>query len=644
MPSPFLEELAKSDATLAAARGAEIDGLKVAVQEASQQSLIAIGSGGSFTVSTFLSTFHEALTGRVSRAATPLELICNPTIASTSPIFIVSAEGKNPDILEALRRARLSGSRTIHVITNRDESPLIHEIERLSDVSAHVFALTDKDGYLATNSLLMDASLVARVYGELDGEADIIPRDTTGFAVGDQSLSDWLAELPDFAAEAARRKGLLVLFSPQLRPIAIDLESKLSESALAFCQLADFRSFAHGRHLWLTQREKECSLLVLTEPRVRGLWEDMRDMVPLGLPILEMGLASASPKDLIAGLAAQMHLVGAIADAQSRDIARPHVGPLGRQLHYADLSSLIPAHRPDPNLRGEVSKYEALGSFWPARRARGNVRRSLVAYEKTLSERRFRAIVFDYDGTICSSTRRNLPPSQEILAHLARILRAGIKVGVASGRGSTVRRHLLDHLPPELHADVHLGLYNGGWVAPLADEIALSGETPELLLHCKRLMEGLRDIGVPVEVAKVSAPYQVSVRFAQGVSTESIWYVVEDALRQAGLPGVSVVRSKHSIDILGKGVSKSNLVSEIVRVFKIDPYQILTVGDLGAWPGNDYSLLEHRYSLSVDLPSRRLDRGWKLAPHHARDVDATLWYLDRMILDQPGYVRFKFAQ
>jgi len=34
--------------------------------------------------------------------------------------------------------------------------------------------------------------------------------------------------------------------------------------------------------------------------------------------------------------------------------------------------------------------------------------------------------------------------------------------------------------------------------------------------------------------------------------------------------------------------------------------------------------------LSVDLPSRRLDRGWKLAPSQKRDVDATLWYLERM--------------
>ncbi len=63
------------------------------------------------------------------------------------------------------------------------------------------------------------------------------------------------------------------------------------------------------------------------------------------------------------------------------------------------------------------------------------------------------------------------------------------------------------------------------------------------------------------------------------------------------------------------------------------------MGDQGAWPGNDAALLEHRYSVSVDMPSRRLDRAWKLAPAEKRDVDATLWYLERMVLEGGGAFR-----
>ena len=141
---------------------------------------------------------------------------------------------------------------------------------------------------------------------------------------------------------------------------------------------------------------------------------------------------------------------------------------------------------------------------------------------------------------------------------------------------------------------------------------------------------GLKGLGVPIETIRTSHPYQVSVRFHEGANIEGNWFVIADALRQAGLDLSRVVKSKHSVDILSTQANKSHLVAHVIQEFKIDPYQILTMGDQGAWPGNDSSLLEHRYSLSVDAPSRRLDRGWKLAPTHKRDVDATLWYLDRI--------------
>jgi hydroxymethylpyrimidine pyrophosphatase-like HAD family hydrolase len=127
------------------------------------------------------------------------------------------------------------------------------------------------------------------------------------------------------------------------------------------------------------------------------------------------------------------------------------------------------------------------------------------------------------------------------------------------------------------------------------------------------------------------------------VNTESNWLVIADALRQAGLDLSRVVRSKHSVDILASGVDKSHLVAHVIQEFKIEPYEILAMGDQGAWPGNDSTLLEHRFSLSVDVPTRRLDRGWKLAPNHKRDVDATLWYLDHIQLEDDGRFRIQIS-
>src|SRR5208283_304138 len=161
-------ELEKLPETYSAAVRADVARLKAAIAGASQSSLIAVGSGGSFTVATVMCNLHESYTGHVSRPSTPLEIICNPTLAAASPVFLISAEGKNPDIVEALERARRHSSRELHVLTNRTESPLSACASRLSDITVHAFELAQKDGYLATNSLLLDSVLVARAYGELD--------------------------------------------------------------------------------------------------------------------------------------------------------------------------------------------------------------------------------------------------------------------------------------------------------------------------------------------------------------------------------------------------------------------------------------------------------------------------------------------
>ena len=111
----YQAELNKLPDTYQAAMHADVSRLKQAIAGASESSIIGVGSGGSFTVASLLCGLHEAYTGRVSRPSTPLEIICNPTLASSSPVFLVSAEGKNPDITEALERARHHSARPVHV-------------------------------------------------------------------------------------------------------------------------------------------------------------------------------------------------------------------------------------------------------------------------------------------------------------------------------------------------------------------------------------------------------------------------------------------------------------------------------------------------------------------------------------------------
>lgn len=620
-----LEQLAD---TYLNARRANVNALKAAIAGAAESSIIGVGSGGSFTVASLLCNLHEAYTGRVSRPSTPLEVICNPTLAEASPVFFISAEGKNPDIVEALRRARQHSARTIHVLTNRKESPLTESADQLMDITSHVFEIDKKDGYLATNSLLMDAVLVARAYGELDQGNDGLPVTMDGLRLEDATIDEWLTGAASFVNEVVSRNGLIIAYSPLLRSIAADLESKLSEAALLYSQLADLRSFAHGRHLWLAERPQDCAILAIVEPLLQSLWSHTRDLVPVSTPMSTISLGGSKPQDLLAGLVAQMKLVALIAQRAGRDVGKPDVPEFGRNLYYADVARLIP-RPPEPTDRGEQSKHAVLGARWPSRPRYGQMQRALEAYKGELERQIFHAMVFDYDGTLSHSRDHDVPPPDTVREQILRLLQAGVIIGIASGRGGSIPENMRKWVPKELWPKVQLGIYNGGYITGINEPEHSSGQTSEFLSHVARIVRKLETLGVPIEVIRVTHPFQVGVRFREGIATEPMWFVIADALRQAGLDLTGMVRSKHSIDILAPGVSKSRLVAHIIKAFKVEPYQILTMGDQGAWPGNDAALLEHRFSLSVDLPSRRLDRGWNLAPTYKRGVDATLWYLEQ---------------
>lgn len=629
-PTQYEQELAKLHETYQKALAADIQRLKIAIAGASESSIIGVGSGGSYTAASLLCSLHEAYTGRVSRPSTPLEIICNPTLSAVSPVFLISAEGKNPDIVEALQRARMHSARPLHIITNRQDSPLIACANRLTDINIHIFELKEKDGYLATNSLLLDAVLIARAYCELDNEFENIPASIEELRLRSQTIAEWLSDAAPFVDQAVTRGAVIITFSPLMRAVAADLESKLAESALLHCQLTDLRSFAHGRHLWLAERPNGCTILAVIEPTLSSLWESMRSKLPPEIPAISMLFDGATPRDLLAGLVAQMRLLSAIAQRLGKDPGNPAVPQFGRDLHYMDISALIPAPL-EPSGSGERSKYEVLGARWPSLPRRGSMQRALEGFQLALEQQEFRAIVFDYDGTLCGSHRNdNPPPPQSIVDHLRTLIDGGIFVGIASGRGGSIQEELQKSFPAELWPKIQLGLYNAGHISTLADPIPENRPTSEFLSHAARIIGRLKTLGVPIEQIRTTHPFQVSVRFREGVHAENNWFVIADALRQAGLDLSKVVRSKYSVDILGDGVNKSHLVAHMIQNFKVDPYEVLTMGDQGAWPGNDSSLLEHRFSLSVDVPSRRMDRGWKLAPAHKRDVDATLWYLDRI--------------
>jgi fructoselysine-6-P-deglycase FrlB-like protein len=643
MNSYYDQELGRLGETYELARVADIEKLKVGIVNASEASVIGVGSGGSYTVASLLCTLHEAYTGRVSRSSTPLEIISNPTLASASPIFFVSAEGKNPDIVEALCRARRHSARDLHVLTNRGNSPLQDTLASLTDVNVHSFELEHKDGYLATNSLILDAVIVARAYEELDRHDDHIPKSIDDLKLSGQSIDAWLDRAATFAQQAAERNGVIVLHSPALKPVATDLESKLSEAALLHCQVADLRSFAHGRHSWLTERPSDNLVLALIDPSCERLWQATRALIPSEIETLTLHTAGSRPRDLLSALIAELKIVSLFAQALKRDPAKPSVAQFGRDLYYIDLPKLVEQPHHERNT-AELSKFAVLGAHWPSITHEEPMRRIARSVGCSLGDRMFRALVFDYDGTLSSSSRREIPPTPQVCSLLQKLVENGVVIGIASGRGDSIHTQLRNVLPEVCWPKIELGLFSGGWIGNLSSEIPQEYQTSEFLNHAARIVHNLKHAGVPIDTVKLYHPYQVSVRFRPGIEAHIMWFVIVDALRQAGVDFSNVVRSRHSVDILAPGISKSKLIRHLIQSHKLDPYQVLTMGDQGAWPGNDSPLLDHKFSLSVAIPSRKLDRGWKFAPAHKRDVDAMLWYLNAISLQDGGGFTFDVAR
>ncbi len=95
--------------------------------------------------------------------------------------------------------------------------------------------------------------------------------------------------------------------------------------------------------------------------------------------------------------------------------------------------------------------------------------------------------------------------------------------------------------------------------------------------------------------------------------------------------GILCVQSDHSIDIiLRPSVSKLNVVKYIQDFVDASHFQIICLGDKGNYPGNDFELLSHPFSLSVDEVSADPNSCWNYSKPSSKNTDSTTFYFDRI--------------
>jgi len=576
---PYRTELEALPATYARARNADIADLRRALQLVGGGPALFIGSGGSMAVAELAATLHERVCRQPGKACTALEALTAPQMARRGALLF-SSSAKHPDarrVLEDFRRRRFTPAA---LATHRDAQE-IAETAGLDTLVVSLPQLQQSDGFLATGSILQLATLLLRVHAP----AIELP-----------------ASLPEPGPhEPPLREEVLVLHSPALRSVAVDLEVRLVESGLAAVQVSDYRNFAHGRHTGFARRSDRISVIALSDEESAALAEGTTATLPDRCDVRLWHVDGPPEVALLSLLHRSMHLADAAGERVGVDVARPQVPAFGRQLYRLPLSRRVPA-RP---VGGIERKLLAAGSG-DGTAIRGFYEQAFSAWREALGRERFGGVVLDYDGTVCWTQRRFELPAPGMRDRLRSILDSGAILGLASGRGRSLHTDLRYWVPKERWDRVVVGLYNGGVVLSLAAEIPdLRQPTPWSTAAAEAIRATPSSAGLEV----IERGAQVSVR-ALGVSDPAtLAALISDRLAADKVPA-SVAASGHSIDVVPPSSSKLAVVE---RVEALAGGSALRIGDQGQIGGNDHALLAgHVGTLSVDRCSADPSSCWFL--------------------------------
>lgn len=672
MGRPYANQLALLGATYQWAGTADVSAITASVDALRARPLLVVGSGGSLSVAAFAARLHETHARLPARALTPLEFIRNPVPQSAGVLFL-SAAGKNPDMLAAAAHGLASEYSLVVGLCTRMSTPLKAFLNLRRHASVFEFeGPAPKDGFLATNSLLLSCSLLARAYRlklpptlpALDVNPSLDDSNGSPDAIGIQRRTpagSWDGRSSPALGRILNRPNVIVLADGWATPAAIDLESKWAESGFGTVVVTDARNFAHGRHHGLARRLRDTLVLGLAvaeagDPRASA--DDARtgspddDVLARTLALLPQTAAVATVRSRLGAEAGSLdllvrviHLAGEIGRQRGVDPGRPHVAAFGRKLYHAGVAKSL--------LQSTLREGGYVEDLWIRRKVTASVwagatdktrdvwRERCRAWVCKVESTRVGGLVLDYDGTICEADERFGVPGPAIGSALIRLLDAGMLIGVASGRGDSVLAALRAALPERAWPGVIVGMYNGAVCCRLNDAMPKSLPSAAVV-EAHAILSG--SPAVLYSSRFTLRPTQLTIQQVLPLPEGLLHRFVLEALDAAPTrPAVSVQSSAHSIDVIGCDTSKLRVVATINEALANSGNRglaIMTVGDQGQADGNDAAFLAHTLGLSVEHAASTFDGCWNVAPRGTRGTAALLAYLGALRPDRNGGFRW----
>ena len=587
--------------------------------------MVAIGSGGSSTVVAVACLLREQ-EGGFSKGYTPLEFYQSRVNVTKAEVLIATASGKNKDIIDSFKRAVEREANHITIVCSSQDSPIKKLANDYDFCDVFEFCVGQSDGYLATNTLLLQVTMLLRAYVKahnLDSMPSVLPK----------------AIVPDLPVDIENRSSFIVMHSKWSRPAAIDLESKFSEAALGCCMLTDYRNFGHGRHNWLDKRSDSTVIVALTNPDDEDLAKRTLSLVPENIPVVQVIARSQDHVACLELLMSVYELTAKLGKIRRIDPGRPGIPSYGSRLYRLSMlqkqkRSLKTTRETAVELASE-RKRQSIG-LSPYDASFKQIKTNCKKFIGKLLEAQFSSIVFDYDGTLCSSRDRHTGLSKEVSSKIVKLVSSGLIVGIATGRGSSVHSALKPSIPHSLQSKVIIGCYNGSHIYSLDCEKPPLHDLPsdEILLEFWKSAQ--QNSFVTEAVTVELRGQQISFVPHHRLAFDHIYNLLKELMQNDEFSSLRLVVSSHSFDVIQKNVSKLQVVKACREAIGLDttPVNTLCIGDQGAWPGNDFDLLSTPFGLSVDTVSSSVNTCWNLAPAGLRGVPATVHYINRLKLDK----------
>ena len=633
----FTEKLNRLSDTLSLVTGLDTAELELSLRKGHQRHAIAVGSGGSAVSAEFFARCRETLLYRPTLVCTPLEFVLGSSDISNHDVWIFSAGADNPDVIAAVHAAAYRRPASLHLVTRNPRGVAVRRTAAVGSYVHTVPVADEKDGYLATHSLIATVGALLIAAQRITAETSEV-----------NSLQQLLNRVRQVLYPSCREKfhrafnsivstdTLIVLSDPQLRTVSALLETSAWETGICTIQCTDFRNFAHGRHAWLHTRSERSFVLALTGRDSREAWQSIQAVLPSSQRQLEVDFADCGRFANAVGVLKGLVLVESIGLSLGIDPGKPSIGQFGPAMYESDALhhtalKLVPSIRQKRSAMfyHDEPRYSSTLPF--------DVEQDRL---RELGQAIFGGLVLDYDGTIISTEHRYTQPKTDMVREIERLHEEGMKLGIATGRGGSAGEDLRSVLEESIHPLVMIGYYNGGYITTLDVDIEKRRPPPDGSIdEAIDWMESRQDLFRSFKKPKRGV--QISIQIVDLV--DAACFPLEAQECSAIAEGrVRISQSGHSFDLVMAQANKLNVVEAVTDQLD-NTAAVLRIGDSGSRYGNDNALLSHPYGISVGDVCDAPDGCWSLFGDYLTGPDAVLRILRAIALTDKNKFRLDIA-